>query len=280
MNPKSMTQIATGEPADRPVPQTAASRMPVAAWAAATRSGYGFWSTNPSGSTDWRPASRSANVPVVEEQLEPGRGRQPEVVAARRADAQRLVELLVEQHLLAGRALRPEVRRVDVAAGAERRQLDRHQTGLVRATGAARRGPSGRPRAGSSRQATKAAPGERQRGRRQRAADEQRPRRAGASPGRVVQAGRARGRRRRGSPATGQRHDRAPPHRPPPGSAHPRGDRRRGGPRARSSNRNDGMDAGQVAASRRRSGGSRRSRSRGVGPAVGAARVGGQQRSR
>ena len=48
---------------DRPRPHTAASRMPVAACAAATRSGYGFWSTNPSGSTDWSPASRSSNVP-------------------------------------------------------------------------------------------------------------------------------------------------------------------------------------------------------------------------
>ena len=39
MNPKSMTQIATGRPPIAPVPQTAASRMPVAAWAAAIRSG-------------------------------------------------------------------------------------------------------------------------------------------------------------------------------------------------------------------------------------------------
>ena len=46
-----------------PVPQTAASRIPVAVWAATSRSGYGFWSTKPSGSTDWRPASRSAHVP-------------------------------------------------------------------------------------------------------------------------------------------------------------------------------------------------------------------------
>ena len=61
MNPKSMTQIATGRPSIAPVPQTAASRSPVAIWAAATRSGYGFWSTKPSGSTDCRPASRSPN---------------------------------------------------------------------------------------------------------------------------------------------------------------------------------------------------------------------------
>ena len=61
MNPKSMTQIASGRPSIVPVPQTAASRMPVAAWAAAMRSGYVFWSTNPSASTDCRPASRSSN---------------------------------------------------------------------------------------------------------------------------------------------------------------------------------------------------------------------------
>jgi hypothetical protein len=63
MNPKSMTQIATGTDPIEAVPQTAASRIPVAAWAAASRSGYDFWSTKPSRSTDWRPASRSAHVP-------------------------------------------------------------------------------------------------------------------------------------------------------------------------------------------------------------------------
>src|SRR4051812_15476693 len=52
---------------------------------------------------------------------------------ARGADAHDLVELLVEQHLLAGRALRPEVGRVSVAARAERRQLDRHQSSPDRA---------------------------------------------------------------------------------------------------------------------------------------------------
>ena len=77
--------------------------------------------------------------PGVEQQVEPRRGRQAEVVAARRADAERLVELLVEQHRFARRALGPQVGRVDVAAGAERRQLDRHQTGLVRATARAAR---------------------------------------------------------------------------------------------------------------------------------------------
>ena len=47
MNPKSMTTIATRVPSIRPKPQTAASRSPVASCAAATRSGYAFWSTKP-----------------------------------------------------------------------------------------------------------------------------------------------------------------------------------------------------------------------------------------
>ena len=38
MNPKSMTQIATGISSMAPVPHSAASRMPVDAWAAASRS--------------------------------------------------------------------------------------------------------------------------------------------------------------------------------------------------------------------------------------------------
>ena len=63
MNPKSMARIATRAPSMRPSPQIAASRRPVASCAAATRSGYGFWSTNPSGSRLTSPASRSSNVP-------------------------------------------------------------------------------------------------------------------------------------------------------------------------------------------------------------------------
>ena len=39
MNPKSMTATATGRPSIRPLPQIAASRIPVATWAAASRSG-------------------------------------------------------------------------------------------------------------------------------------------------------------------------------------------------------------------------------------------------
>ena len=101
---------------------------PVASWAAATRSGYGFWSTNPSGSTDWRPASRSSNVPVVEEQLEPR--RRPTGGSGGRTFGQTrwaLSSCLLNSISLARRALRPEVGRVGVAAGPERRQLDRHQ---------------------------------------------------------------------------------------------------------------------------------------------------------
>ena len=61
MNAKSMTRIAIRWASIRANPQTAASRSPVASWAAAMRSGYAFWSTNDSGSTDTRPASRSSN---------------------------------------------------------------------------------------------------------------------------------------------------------------------------------------------------------------------------
>ena len=139
MNPKSMTHSAIGWPSIVPVPQTAASRIPVASWAAATRSGYVFWSTNPSGSSDSRPASRSANDAVIEEHLDPRGGRQAEVVAARRADAEDLVELLVEEHLAAGRAFRPEIGRVGVAAWPERRQLDRHVSPAPSATELGRR---------------------------------------------------------------------------------------------------------------------------------------------
>ena len=69
---------------------------------------------------------------LVEEVAEPRLGRQAEVMAAGRADPQVLLELLVEQHRRTGRALGPQVRRVDVAASAERRQLERHQTILAR----------------------------------------------------------------------------------------------------------------------------------------------------
>ena len=63
MNAKSMTTIASGWPSIRAVPQMAASRRPVASCAAATRSGYAFWSTKPSGSTDTSPGSCSSHEP-------------------------------------------------------------------------------------------------------------------------------------------------------------------------------------------------------------------------
>ena len=86
-----------------------------------------------------------------------GPGRQAEVMAARRADPLVLLELLVEQHRRAGRALGPQVGRVDVPASAERRQLERHQTSLVRATARAAR-VIGSPGGRLSRHATNAAP--------------------------------------------------------------------------------------------------------------------------
>ena len=142
-------------------------------------------------------ASRSTNVPWSRSRSRRASRRQPEVVAARRADALDLVELLVEQHLLARRALRPEVRRVGVAAGPEGGKLDRHQSSLAdRMRGATRvrhgrpgrRGPSGSPaRPGRARrQATIRGAGQRDRGGRQRAADQQRARQLAALVGRVV----------------------------------------------------------------------------------------------
>ena len=126
MNPKSMTQIATGWPSTRPVPQTAASRMPVASWAAAIRSGIGLLVHEAERILRLEAGVALGERAVIEEQREARRGRQAEVMAAGGADPEDLVELLVEQHLAARRALRPEVRRVGVAARPERRQLDRH----------------------------------------------------------------------------------------------------------------------------------------------------------
>ena len=110
----------------------------------------------------------------VEELGEPGRRRQPEMVAAVRADPHRLVELLVEQHRLARGALGPQIGRVDIAAGTERRQLDRHQMGLERATARAARAIG--PAAGTVEppgDVGRAGQGDRGGG--QGAADEQRP---------------------------------------------------------------------------------------------------------
>ena len=94
---------------------------------------------------------------VVGELLDSGRRREPEVVAADRADAHRLVELLVEEHLLAGRALRPQIRRVDVPLRPERGNL----MGGIRRASRARRPERHAPSAVAGRvrhQATNAAP--------------------------------------------------------------------------------------------------------------------------
>ena len=104
----------------RRCPRRAASRMPVAAWAAASRSGYGLL-VDEAERVHRLEARRRAprSVPGSSSSVEPRRGRQAEVVAAVGADPQGLVELLVEEHLLARRALGPEVGRVGVAARAE-----------------------------------------------------------------------------------------------------------------------------------------------------------------
>jgi hypothetical protein len=62
MKAKSMTQMTIFVPLIVPVPHTAASRMPVASLAASSRSGYVFWSTKPSVSTDSSPASCSTKL--------------------------------------------------------------------------------------------------------------------------------------------------------------------------------------------------------------------------
>ena len=136
------------------VPHMAASRIPVAVCAAVSRSGYAFWSTKPSASTDCRPASRSSHVPSTSCSIRVDAG-EPEVVAAG-PDAHLFVELLVEEHLLAGRTLRPEIRRVDVPLRPEGRELDgRHQASPRPTARTARAiGVSGRVR----HQATNAAP--------------------------------------------------------------------------------------------------------------------------
>ena len=133
MNAKSMTTIATGVPSIRPVPHTAASRSPVASCAAATRSGYAFWSTKPERVHRHEPGVALLPGALVEQLRQAHRRRQPEVVAARRADVHRLLELLVEQLLLARRAARPHVLGAGgLAPGAEGRELHRHQAGPPR----------------------------------------------------------------------------------------------------------------------------------------------------
>src|SRR6185437_181420 len=75
------------------------------------------------------PGVALAERAVVEEHLEPRLGRQPEVVAAGWADAVVLLELLVEQHVRALGALRPQVRGIRITPGPEGGQLDRHRSG-------------------------------------------------------------------------------------------------------------------------------------------------------
>ena len=157
MNPKSMTHTATGMPPIVAVPQTAASRIPVAVWAASEPVGIGLLVDETEAIDRLEAGVALRPRAVVEELLEAGRRGEPEMVAAGRADPERLVELLVEQHRLARRALGPQVGRVDVAPGTERRQLDRHQTSLDRATARAARA-IGLSVGRLSRQATYAAP--------------------------------------------------------------------------------------------------------------------------
>ena len=73
--------------------------IPVDGCAAASRSGYGFWSTKPSGSHGLQPGVPLVEGVGVEQQRQPRVDAQPEVVAAARAHAQALVELLVVEHL-------------------------------------------------------------------------------------------------------------------------------------------------------------------------------------
>ena len=164
-----------------------------------------------------------------------------------------LVELLVEQHLLAGRALRPQVRRVGVAAGAERGQLDRHQASLVRGDGADRSGHrAARARAGSARRRR---PRRRATGRPRSSAppiSSGRPMRRRES--RAAGCGSIRPRRPRpgGEPGTAGRRERDDRALAAGGErqAHPRRRPRRAGRRGASSNRNDGWKRGRSRARR------------------------------
>ena len=148
MNPKSMTQMATGDAADGAgAPQR---RVAHAGRRLGRRQAVRVALAVDEAERVHRLEAGVVLDPalVVEQLLEPGAGRQPEVVAAGRADPHRLVELLVEEHRLARRALRPEVGRVGVPACAERGQLDRHQSSRRpgdRADGPGHRGAGGPP---------------------------------------------------------------------------------------------------------------------------------------
>ena len=195
MNPKSMTQIATGGRRSRrcPRPRRRACRSPPARPRCdrGTSSGPRTRARRPTGAR--RPAPRTSPGPAA---ARAGRGRQPEVVAAGRADPHRLLELLVEQHRRAGRALGPEVGRIDVAARAERGQLERHQASLRPGDGADGAGHRVARRADAPPGDVGRA-GEREGRRRQGAADE-RPagRRRAGGPSRAPRVGRGARQRR------------------------------------------------------------------------------------
>ena len=126
MNAKSMTHSATFVPPIVPVPHTAASRMPVADARGLEPLGVRLLVDEAEHVDRLEPGVLLAEAVAVEQQREPRVDAQPEMVAAARADALVLLELLVVEHLPAVGTARPQVRRVRLAATAEG-QLDRHR---------------------------------------------------------------------------------------------------------------------------------------------------------
>jgi len=122
-----MTQIDTGLPSMRPIPRTAASRRPVRELGRDDSVRVGLLVGEPERIDGLQAGVALLECALVEEQLEPRPGREPEVMSAARADTIGLVELLVEQHLRAAGALGPQVGRVGVLAGPKRGQLDGHR---------------------------------------------------------------------------------------------------------------------------------------------------------
>ena len=244
--------------------------MPVAAWAAATRSGYGLL-VDEAERIDRLEAgvALARTMPGSRSMLEARRGRQPEVVAACRADPVSFSSCLLNSMSQHDGHLRPQVRRIDVAAGAERGQLDRHQPPLApveRTRRARTRGPRWRGGAGARHSP---APARRDRGRGHGAADQQRPRpsrRRRASPSRGPSGSGGRGRGRADGTIGPRRRRRPAAHRPP----RPR----RGARASRSSNRKDGWKRGRSVARRR---GGRRGRRPAPGRGRPCRRAGGPQ---
>ena len=158
MNPKSMTQMATCVPPMAPVAPHGGIAHAGRQLGGGEPVRVGLLVDEPQGIDRLEPGVALRPRSRIEEVVETGAGRQAEVVPARRAHPQVLLELLVEQHRRAGRALGPQVGRIDVAPGAERRQLERHQAVLRRAAARIALCPRD-PAAGRlRRQATKAAP--------------------------------------------------------------------------------------------------------------------------